>query len=576
MVRWSPLCPAMVPPTFDRYYRYHELREHLIAYTQAYPQLLQCQSIGQSHEGRDIWLLTVTNQATGPAEAKPSLWVDGNIHSIEVAASTAALYLIHTLVTQYGQDPEITRCLDTRAFYICPRLNPDGAEWALGDRPRFVRSGTRLYPDPDPLPVGLIPQDMDGDGRILLMRIPDPQGHWQAYPADPRLMVPREPTATGGDYYRLLPEGEILNYDGLLIPRRPMPEGLDFNRNFPAAWRSQSEQPGAGPYPTSEPEVRAAVDFIAQARNLTGAISFHTMSGVLLRPHSYKSDEEMPPADLRIYKVLGEKGEAITGYPAVSVYHDFRTAGYDHVTGACDDWAYEEQGLFSWTVELWSPMQQVGIEGYHFLAWFDQHPLEDDLQLLAWSDRHLQGQGYIDWYPFDHPQLGPVELGGWNRFYCWHNPPPQDLLAEIAPFPQWLVWHLLISPLIAFQEQRVIPLGADHYQVQVVVQNTGWLPTQITEQALKKQLTRGCRCTLTLPPGATLIQGEAVQCLGELTGRSHFPSSPTSPQGDTTSDQAKAEWILHAPQGGRVEIQAQCDRAGQARTTLPLTPSPQL
>ena len=25
-----------------------------------------------------------------------------------------------------GADDEITRCLDTRAFYICPRVNPDG------------------------------------------------------------------------------------------------------------------------------------------------------------------------------------------------------------------------------------------------------------------------------------------------------------------------------------------------------------------------------------------------------------------------------------------------------------------
>ena len=101
------------------------------------------ESIGKSHEGRDIWVLTVTNAATGPAAEKPAFWVDGNIHATEVAASAANLYFLHTLVTQYGKDADVTRALDTRAFYVCPRINPDGAEWALADKPKWIRSSTR-------------------------------------------------------------------------------------------------------------------------------------------------------------------------------------------------------------------------------------------------------------------------------------------------------------------------------------------------------------------------------------------------------------------------------------------------
>ena len=92
------------------------------------------------------WSLTVTNTATGPAHEKPAFWVDGNIHSTEVAASAAALYFLNTLVTQYGVDDDVTRALDTRAFYINPRVNPDGAEWALAERPKWVRSSTRAVP----------------------------------------------------------------------------------------------------------------------------------------------------------------------------------------------------------------------------------------------------------------------------------------------------------------------------------------------------------------------------------------------------------------------------------------------
>jgi len=131
---------------FDRYYRYEDLTRIVHAYAEEYPTLVHVESSGRSYEGRDIWVLTVTNADTGDAAEKPALWVDGNIHASEVSPSTACLYLLHRLLTEYGQNRDITRCLDTRAFYICPRVNPDGAEWALADKPKIIRSSTRPYP----------------------------------------------------------------------------------------------------------------------------------------------------------------------------------------------------------------------------------------------------------------------------------------------------------------------------------------------------------------------------------------------------------------------------------------------
>ena len=89
----------------------------------------------------------------------------------------------------------------------------------------------------------------------------------------------REPDEAGGQYYRVLPEGQLRDYDGVKITIQPPKEGLDLNRNFPARWRQEHEQHGAGPYPTSEPEVRAMVDFIAKHPNITGGVTFHTYSG---------------------------------------------------------------------------------------------------------------------------------------------------------------------------------------------------------------------------------------------------------------------------------------------------------
>ncbi len=283
---------------FDTYYRYEDLTRILQGYAQDYPQLVCLEGIGKSYEGRDIWLVTITRFSTGEAKQKPALWVDGNIHATEISPSSACLYLINRLVTAYGPDPDITRCLDTRAFYICPRVNPDGAEWALADKPKFIRSSTRPYPyDEDPI-GGLVMKDIDGDGRILMMRIPDPNGPWKVCPEEPRLLIRRDPAEVGERYYRLLPEGHIEDYDGALIRIQPKKERLDLNRNFPIKWRQEYEQEGAGPYPTSEPEVRAIAHFIASHPNITAGIAFHTYGGVLLRPYDYQDDDTFLAEDL--------------------------------------------------------------------------------------------------------------------------------------------------------------------------------------------------------------------------------------------------------------------------------------
>ena len=280
-----------------------------------------------------------------------------------------------------------------------------------------MRSSTRPYPEEDPLLEGLRQQDIDGDGRILSMRIRDPNGAWKVCSQDPRLMVLREPTETGGEYYRILREGYVDEYDGVLIHTQPPKAGMDLNRNFPAQWQPEHEP--SGPYPTSDPEVRSLVQFVSDHANITAAIAFHTYGGWLMRPYSYQPDDELPLEDLRLYRRIGAQGTEFTQYPEISVYHDFCPDPKRVSTGAFDDWAYEQRGVFAWTVEIWSAQRQAGITDYKHFDWYQDHPLSDDLKLMQWNDEHLDGKGYVDWYPCEHPQLGPVELGGWDRMYAW-------------------------------------------------------------------------------------------------------------------------------------------------------------
>ena len=562
--------PALPVPRFDVFYRHTELTRLLQDYANAAPHLVRLSSLGKSFEGRDIWLLTLTNTGTGADTDKPAFWVDGNIHAAELTASTACLYWLHQLLTGYDTDAQVKHLLDTRAVYMVPRLNPDGAELALADKPRHVRSGTRHYPY-DEVPVeGLTVEDIDGDGRVLQMRVPDPHGTFKKHEGDPRLMVAREPGEFGGAYYRLIPEGLLANYDGLTITANPDREGLDFNRNFPAYWRQEFEQVGAGPYPTSEPEVRAMVHFITHHPNIGAAVSFHTHSGVILRPMGMQSDDDMTPEDLWIYKRLSDIGAKLTGYPAISIWHDFKYHPKQVITGT-QDWIYEHMGALFWTVEIWSPNKEAGITDYKWIDWYREHPVEDDLKLIKWSDEQCGGQAYVDWRPFRHPQLGMVELGGWDKMNFWRNPPPALREREAARFPAWLLQIGLTLPKLEVLRTEVRALGSDTWRVRFAVANAGYLPSYVSKRALERKTVRGTVFSIHLPPGVSLVSGKEREIGAHLEG--HAPKSSQQaflPTREITADRAVVEWVVTGVRGTRIALTATADRAGTVRTEITL------
>ena len=555
--------------SYDHFYGYDELTETLRDWADEAPTLCSLESIGKSFEGRDIWLVTITNTETGAHEDKPAFLIEANIHSMEWTGCTAALHLIRKLLSEYGRNDLVTRALDTRTFYVIPRLNPDGAERGLKER-RFIRSSVRPYPR-DETEDGLQVEDVDGDGRVLDMRVEDPNGAWRTHPDEKKLLVRRDPvdTPADGPFYRLLYEGRIQNYDGVTIRVPPPLEGLDLNRNFPADWSPEHEQRGAGPFPTSEPEVRAMVQAVTDRPNVTGHIAYHTFSGVHLRPYAGRPDDDLPTHDLRAYTIIGQRGTELTGYPAVSVFHDFKYDPKQTIKGGAHDWLYDHVGVFSWTTEFWSPQRQAGLQDYHFTDWIREHSVEDDLTLLKWADETYPG-AYVDWYEFDHPELGKVELGGWDIINYWFNVPFDRLEQEVAPHSDWALFHLLISPFLEVRSLDVEQLGESSFLVRLVLQNTGWLPTNVTQKALERHAVRDLEVELELPAGARLVGGEVKTQVGQLKGRVEKRSTTWWGNDESSADLTKLEWVIEAPAGTEIGLEARHQRAGTIRRRLTL------
>ena len=192
---------------------------------------------------------------------------------------------------------------------------------------------------------------------------------------------------------------------------------------------------------------------------------------------------------------------------------------------------------------------------------------------MQWNDTELKGKGFVDWYEFEHPQLGRVELGGWQSLYTWSNPPPHLLEKEIAPFSRWLTWHALISPKLEILEATAAALGENTWRVRLALQNSGWLPSYVTKMAKNKKLVRGVVCEIELPAGAALETGRPREERGQLEGRAYKPAAANTWAGssaDETDDRLTVEWVVRAPKGTAIKLIARHERAGVATAGVTL------
>lgn len=561
---------------FGEYFVYDELTGHLKGMAAAYPELVTLDSIGKSWQGRDIWCMTLTNPATGTPESKPAFYIDGHIHAEEVATSHTAMYTIWYLLTNYGSDEQATWLLDHMTFYIIPRINPDGAEISLTTAHHWCGNG-RYLPGEEQT-RGLCQQDIDGDGLIVQMRIEDPAGEWRVSELDPRLMVQRQPGEVGkGPYYRLYREGVIKGeWDGTSFEIQKPRDG-NLNRNFPAGWRPEFRQYGAGDYPLSEPESRAIADFILAHPNISGMQCYHTHGGLHLRPSLVAPDSSIPRADLAVYKRIGAMGTELTGYPVISVYEEFTTEPDKPRVGSLMQWSYDEFGIITFSTELWNPELAAGIEEPAKYQLGGRAP-EDDLKMLQYNDEHLGGKGFIEWRPFDHPQLGRVEIGGWTHMYTMRNPPPESFAVTekakgfihetIHTNCLFTLKHAASTPLIAIESAEAEALGDGLYKLNAVVANEGFLPTYLTERAVEHGMAGAVEVSLGLPEGAEVLIGLREQSIGHLAGRDERTStwSPWLRQWNATKK--RVEWLVRAPQGGSIMLTASAQRAGTKQTEI--------
>jgi murein tripeptide amidase MpaA len=570
---------------FGAYRTHGELYDAMRRLAEAHPGLSELYSIGKSLQGRDLWTMEITNKETESADEKPGLWIDGNTHSGEVTGSAVCLYTVGYLLENYEKDEFITDLLDNTAIYILPRVNPDGAEIYLTQP--YHRTGGGI-PNPDfPDGEGHYEEDVDGNGAIVYMRIEDPAGDWKVSGKDQRLMLKRAPEDADdeGPFYRVLREGKFLKYKpGKEVTMAPKRFIGGTNRNYPAYWAPGGlPLGGAGPFPLWEREPRAIADFWADHPNLSGIHTFHTSGGLILRESTTRADswfiDQGLEADIAVYKVLADMGTEQTGYPAISIYEDF-TFEDDRPfrRGCATSFFYEQLGAFVFSVELWDWPRLQGYGGFMDRGGvdFSYSDLSEDNQLkeLHWIDENYP-EGHVDWHTYEHPQLGPVEIGGINTKYTRRNAPPGRWLTEEAEkCMMFALRHAAMLPRLSIAEAKATRVADTVYKVEAQVKNLGFMATYVTQMGVKIKVSKPVIAQIILPEGVELVTGHEKADLGHLDGRSAKLLKPRVVGGEVIDrSRRNVEWVVKTASADPVELllEVKCPRAGTDRKTIPLS-----
>ena len=481
------------------YHNNKSLSRLLTSLVEQNPELVRLDGIARSRGKRKVWLVEIGKGAEQDRKTRPAMLVVADIEGNDLVGSSIAVSWIKHLLEQYETDAKITKLLQTTTFYVVPRLNPDAAEHFFNElKCETTRNDKPVDDDHDGLMDEDGPEDLNGDGLITSMRIEDSEGEYILDPADDRLLMEADPLKSEVGAWRFLTEGidndhdESWNEDG--------PGGVNFNRNFP--YNFEFFAPDAGIHQVSEPETQALADFVVDHPNTGIILAYGAADNLLKTPKGATPPRRKPMTaidedDAGYYKAMGELYRK-----ALGLDKELEDASFP---GTFSDWMYFHRGRLSLAARPWSPALAVELSKNKEKktqakdekdAEFkpedekkdkDKKPKDNDernekeRQELNWFDENSP-QAFVKWQAVEHPDFPNqrVEVGGYSPF-ALTNPPAQMLEQITAKNAEFLTTVARRLPRIAIRKVETRHLGQSVYEVKIQVENTGFLPTSISQ-----------------------------------------------------------------------------------------------
>jgi len=165
----------------------------------------------------------------------------------------------------------------------------------------------------------------------------------------------------------------------------------------------------------------------------------------------------------------------------------------------------------------------------------------DDAKWLAYADR--VGYGYVDWQPFDHPQLGSVEIGGFVPGFTMNA--PEDAIDGIVEAQAHFIEQLIaMMPRVMIDDPVIEQVSTGVWRVSITVRNDGDLPTRTALGVKARRLTPFV-LALDLPQDR-LVSGSAINRTDSIA------------PGETM----RAEWLVLADDGSTLSAQFRSEEFG--------------
>lgn len=596
--------PPAPPPALELLDHAH-LSSALKALADAHKDVAQLVKLGSSRGGRSIDALRLAGAGAAQDKGRPAILLVANLDGARVYSSAVALQHARELAGRYASDDKVKALLDRTTLYIVPRANPDAAEARFGT-PRFEQraSGPGVDDDRDGRAGEDPSTDVNADGVIAWLRVKDADGEWMDDPADARALIKAERAKGERGVYVLWPEGRDADKDEKVAEDAALDARVD--RNFPDGWEQHAKD--AGVFPTDEPETRALCDFVLAHPELALVVVYDAQDSLVGEVKSVGDDapfvKRIPPEGVleSDAKLLGELGKRYKKVTESAV----KAEGNDK--GTFTRWCYAERGLLTLAATLWDipleekkkdekkedaeggpkgeekPVEQAAESEKSPQA--DKQPEEqgagdkkgdtkkdkdkkddepkpsDDAKRLKWIDAAGASEAwrFLPWTPFQHPELGAVEIGGLAP-YARLEPPASEsgLIAQ-----KHLDWFLTLGelvPRIQIAECTREKLGEGVWRVKAVVENDAYLPL-LSRSAQRTATTRPARVHLDLPSAGTRLGGNVQELLEDLPGSGGRKEYNWLVQGP---DAMEIAVTVETPHAGTVTKQAQQKKATEKK-----------
>jgi murein tripeptide amidase MpaA len=551
-------------------------------------------SVGTSRQDRKIDALRLSAGERKPG--RPAILIVANIDGPWVYTSGIALDHAQRLAEGYTSDSKIKTLLDSTTIYIVPRVDPDAAEFRFL-KPKIEQraSGHGVDNDRDGRNGEDPPSDVNDDGQVTMLRVADPEGEWTTDPADARAMIKADHKKGQRGGWKLMSEGRDLDHDKSTGEDGEL--DAEVNRNFPQGWRMH--EPESGQYATDEPETRALCDFLLLHKDIALVLVYGRQDNLVDKPKSVADSAPrvklLPPdgtleSDADLYVEIGKRYKRIT-------QNATKGDGDDH--GSFQAWCEKQRGLWTLDCALWSiplddakkdekksdaasgkddgapgssanaqkngsesapPPKSAGAGDKSAETSSASKPADkkdedkpapsDDAKRLRWIDASGETWRFVPWKPFQHPELGAVEIGGFAPFGTI-EPPDADRVKIAQSQFEFVVTLGDLLPRVRVASATSKELSNGLWEVKAAIVNEGFLPV-LSAAARRASSVRPVRVTMRVPSGAQFLAGARQELVPDLSG---------------SGGRKEFRWLVKGATPSQISVEVDSDHAGSLQVT---------